>query len=415
MNNLQKLRAERDRISATANTLAEKYPKNQRMSADDAIAIDVILDRVQEIDAEIRAEVERAQGIAPADTMRGADGQSVKVLRTAADFRAHYRQAGGAGIVNGAESFGLADFLRGVAGMKAPTSVQAALSEGTNSAGGYSVPNVLMPGILESLAPVSSLMVAGAGIVPLDVGGKDFTTAAVQTIPTAAWRNEGAAISESDPVFRGITATPRSLSFMFKVSRELLADAANIQAGLYRAIAQSFAKELDRAGLRGTGTAPEPRGLLNTVGIQSVTNGANGASIATTAYANFVSALQSLLAADAPQPTAAIMAPRSLTTLAGLLDTTNQPRRAPPVIEQWQFAATSQIPTNLTVGTSTDCSEIYVGDFRLFNIMLRENVSIQLLKERFADTGQIGFVAHVRADFSVLYPAAFAVVTGVRA
>jgi len=75
---------------------------------------------------------------------------------------------------------------------------------------------------------------------------------------------------------------------------------------------------------------------------------------------------------------------------------------------------TSQVPNDLTVGTSTDCSEIYVGDFTRMELMLRESVSVQLLTERFAETGQIGFVCHVRADFAVNYPKAFALVTGVR-
>ena len=50
-------------------------------------------------------------------------------------------------------------------------------------------------------------------------------------------------------------------------------------------IARSFAGqltvELDRAALRGTGTSPEPRGVLNTSGVTVTTHGANGANIAT--------------------------------------------------------------------------------------------------------------------------------------
>ena len=82
---------------------------------------------------------------------------------------------------------------------------------------------------------------------------------------------------------------------------------------LMQAIAQSFAKELDRVGLRGTGTAPEPRGLLNLSGIQSVTNGAAGTVLAS--YANLFTGTQALLEANAPMPTAAIMSPRSLIKL----------------------------------------------------------------------------------------------------
>jgi HK97 family phage major capsid protein len=145
---------------------------------------------------------------------------------------------------------------------------------------------------------------------------------------------------------------------------------------------------MDRAGLRGTGTAPEIRGILNTTGIQAVTNGTNGASLATTAYTNFISGVQALLAADAPMPTGAIMSPRSLTVLGGLLDTTNQPRRQHAILDNTRFIATSQIPNNLTVGSSSDCTEIYLGDFSKVIFFMREGVSVQLLKETFAEAGR---------------------------
>jgi HK97 family phage major capsid protein len=238
----------------------------------------------------------------------------------------------------------------------------------------------------------------------------------MSTIPTAAWRSESGAVATSDPAFRSVDLIPRSLSFQFKISRELITDASNIDQALFNVIAKAFAKELDRAGLRGSGAAPEIRGILNTSGIQAVTNGANGASLGTTSwYSNFITAMQSILAADGPMPTASIMAPRSLTTLAGLLDTTNQPRRRPPLLDDWNFIATSQIPTALTVGTSNDCSEIYVGDFSTVGFFMREGVSIQLLRELYAGTGELGFACHIRVDLGVMYPAALAVATGVRA
>lgn len=334
---------------------------------------------------------------------------SMHVLRNTADFNKHY------GVEqNGRDEgeIGIADFLRGVGNLRTSPAVQNALSVGTDASGGFAVPSRLMPGILGALVPVSSLLQAGAGIVPLDDGGKSFTTAAINAIPTAAWRAEAGALATSDPTFRAVVATPRSLAFQFKISRELLADGKNITEALYTAIAQAFAKELDRVGLLGTGTAPEPRGILNTSGIQTVTNGAAGAALAS--YANLFSAVQAILQADAPMPTAAIMSPRSLVKLGGLTDSTGQPLRVPGMLEPMKMIGTSQVPNDLTVGTSTDCSQIFVGDFTNLNFMMRENVSIQALNELHAATGEIGFACHMRADVVLTYPAAFAVVTGVR-
>jgi HK97 family phage major capsid protein len=336
----------------------------------------------------------------------------VPVMRKGCDFKSFYKKA-----ENRNESpVTISDFLRGIAGQRMTEGVRNALSEGTNTSGGYAVPTILMPQILQALVPVSSLLQAGAGIVDVtDMPAKQYNTAAVSSIPTAGWRSEAGAVSESDPAFRNVPAVPQSLAFLFKVSRELLADAVNLEQALQIAIAQAFAKEIDRVGLRGTGTPPQPTGILNTSGIQAVGNGTNGASLGTTAYTNFITAIQALLGADAPKPNAFIMAPRSLTTLAGLLDSQNNARRAPPIVSDVPFLATSQIPINLTVGTSSDCSEIYAGDFTKVVYVMRERPSIQLARELYAGTGQIGFICHTRLDVAVEYPAAFAVVTGVRA
>lgn len=308
----------------------------------------------------------------------------------------------------------MSEFIRGIAGMKLTEAVRNSLLVGTDSSGGYTLPHYLQLQMLEAMVPVSSLLTAGAGVARLEQGAKNFRIAAVDTIPTASWRAEAGTLQTSEPVFRAVDITPQSLSFIFKVSRELLMDSSNLDQALFNAIAQAFAKEMDRAGLRGSGIAPEIRGILNTTGIKSVANGSAGASLATTAYTNFISAVQALLAADAPMPTAAIMSPRSLTILAGLLDTTNQPRQQPKILENTKFIATSQIPNNLTVGASTDCSEIYIGDFSKVIYFMREGVSVQLLKETYAGTGEIGFACHTRVDVGVTYPAAMAVVTGVR-
>lgn len=338
-------------------------------------------------------------------------------IRSAADWQRHMIE--GRDIGHEAEFEGrlsMADFLRAIAGMRTTDVARRALTIGTDSAGGFTVPTLLMPGVLAALAPASSLLQAGAAIVPVEQdGAKAYNWPAVQTLPTAAWRAEGGALSESDAVFRNVQAVPRSLSFLFKVSRELLADSMGLEPALNLAIGAAFAKELDRAGLRGSGSAPEPRGVLNVSGIQSVTNGAAGTAQATIKWGNLMSATQAILAADAPAPTSAIMSPRSLIGFGNLVDTTGQPLRRPDTIADMRFIATSQIPNNLTVTTSSDCTELYVGDFSVVKFVMRERPSIQLLRELYAATGQIGFACHVRADVVVTYPSALAVCTGIRA
>lgn len=415
MSQLAELRHQRDKITAEIKDLMAKHPTN--MPTDVANRIDAMLSQAERLSGKIEALGDEAQQAGDEHARRAlanggwknSNGEPMKVLRNAADIRSHYA----AKQTPDEQPIALDDFLRGVAGMSTSKEVKAALSVGTDSAGGYAVPGTVMPGILEALVPASSVLSAGAGIVPLDTGAKTFTTAAVDTIPKAAWRLESGNVANSDPTFRGVIAAPKSLAFLFKVSRELLADAPNLSEALNIAIAQAFAVELDRTALLGSGVAPEPKGLANTAGIINIGNGENGAALA--GYGNFFAGIQGILQANAPHPTAAIMSPRSLVKLGSLTDQTGQPLRKPEMVEKLNLLSTTAIPDDLDVGTSEDCSEIYLGDFTKLNFMMREQVSIQVAKELYAGTGEIGFICHVRADIAVLYPKAFARITGVKA
>lgn len=333
------------------------------------------------------------------------------VLRDEDAIRNSLGAHGGGGMLDDGR-MDLADFLRGVGNMRTTDSVRNALSVGTDSAGGYTVPTLLLPGIFSALVPQSALLSAGANVGILSVPAKSYNIAGVDTIPTPAWREEAASIAESDPTFRNITITPQSIAFRFKLSRELLMDGQGIEPALLLVIAQAMAKALDFYGLRGTGTAPEIRGLRNISGINTTSMGTNGAT--PSSYAPMVAGWKAIATENAPLPTAEIMHPRDMATFAGLVDTTGQPLRRPDLVANMTQHQTSQIPTNLTQGTASTCSEIYQGNFGLFNWYFREQLSIQVLNELHASTGEIGFIAHSRVDCAVVYPKAFNVITGVK-
>jgi HK97 family phage major capsid protein len=430
---LQALRLERD-TAATALRQHIDSKAGKAWTAEDSAKYDAGLANLDRIDGELDL-IERqlrvdgggqarqnvaASGAGAPDSYVFRDQATGRPLQSlsAATMRPGSAQLSSVGLSLPGEGrdAGLADMLRGVAGLRHNSEgVQQALSVGTDASGGFTVPASVLRGVLSALVPSSSLLQAGAQVILLeDEQAKQFRIARVATVPTAAWRNESALIAESDPTFNSLDLTPRSLAVMFKVSRELLMDGVNIDSVLTEVLARSIARELDRVGLRGTGTAPQPRGILNTVGIQAVTNGANGASLATLRWANLLTAYQSIAAADAPRPSAVIAHPRTVVGFGQLADTTNQPLRLPQLLETMRMVTTSLIPVNLTVGTSTDCTEAYVGDFSQFGFFMREQLGIAVLRERFADTGEIGFVAHVRVDVACMYPQAFALVTGIR-
>jgi HK97 family phage major capsid protein len=118
------------------------------------------------------------------------------------------------------------------------------------------------------------------------------------------------------------------------------------------------------------------------------------------------------LTSNVGEPTAVILHPRDEGTLSGLTDTTDQPLALPPRLVGLPMLTTTQIPTD--GGAGDDESKIIVGDFRKLLIGMREDIRIEILRERYADNHQVAFIAHMRADIAVQHAAAFHVITGVQ-
>jgi len=134
-----------------------------------------------------------------------------------------------------------------------------------------------------------------------------------------------------------------------------------------------------------------------------------------TSFAKILEAYTAIVSSDHNAPTALIAPHRDVLKLAGLVDTLGQPLNRPPVLSAMQMIGTSRLPVNLATGTSTDTSQIIVGDFQELVYVTRENLTIGRLNEHFALTGEVAFVCHARVDVGVLRPKAFAVISGVRA
>lgn len=286
-----------------------------------------------------------------------------------------------------------------------------ALSEGTDSAGGYTVPSIVSAKWIDRLRPVSVALRAGAQLVPLS---SDVTTIAkLLTDPTCAWRSENAQISPSDPTFGAVTFTARSLATLVVASRELLEDSINIESALNSAFTRAMAAELDRAALFGSGSAPEPRGVYNTSNIGSVSMGTNGAAL--TNYDPFVDVVATLEAANAQKIDAFVMAPRTSAALAKLDGSGDgQPLGMPPKLVGIPHLISSTVPIDQTQGSAIGTSSCVVaGDFSDLYIGVRSAVHIQLLKERFADYVQTGFLVTGRFDVQVARPASFCKLVGI--
>lgn len=293
--------------------------------------------------------------------------------------------------------------------------VQAALSEGTNSAGGYTVPTELLTEFFDLLRSKLVLNNAGARTVLLETA--KTTMATVINDPLPGWRAENAAVSENDITFGHVTFSPKSLAVLVKVSRELLADSLNIEEVLMTTLAESIARQLDYAGLYGSGSSNQPLGLKSVLTTSSRVGAVSGNGAKLSASGNYlpITRAAQYVALSNDTPTAAIMSPRTLYDLGGLADGMGQPLQAPKILEGVAMLDSTVVPVNQTQGTATTASEIFVGNFSNLLLGLRQQVEIEIIRDAFAGNLQVGFLCHLRADWQVARPNSFWSVTGVLA
>jgi len=279
-----------------------------------------------------------------------------------------------------------------------------ALSEGSDSAGGFTVPGILSAQLIDLARARSVVMTAGAMTVPLS--SDQNRIAKLLTDPVPAWRSEAGAVATSDPTFGPIDLVPRSLAVQTLISAELLEDTLNLATELPRVLTAAMATELDRVALLGTGTAPQPRGIANTVDI-----GTHAQNAVTASWANLSRARTGILSAN-HSPTAYIMHPRDEGTFTDLVDGTGQPLMASAGVSAIPMLTTTSIPTN--GGSGEDESTIIAGDFTRLLIGIRSDVRVEILKtSTYASNLQYVMLAHMRADVAVTHPAAFYTLTGV--
>ena len=287
-----------------------------------------------------------------------------------------------------------------------------AISESPATAGGHLLPVPVALDVIQRARNEARVVQAGATIVPMTNATLKYPRLATEPVPS--WRSENGAISDTNITFDAVTLTAQSLAVMVKCSWELLEDAAPQSRVIDDVFASAFALEIDRVALRGSGTAPEPRGVKNTSGVTvTAFGGANGA--APTDYSLLLDSVQTLYAANYT-PTGIIAAPRTMTTLSKLREggTTGAYLAAPASLATLPMYLTNQLPTNTTTGTSTDTSEVYVADWSKLLLGVRTQLRLRVLEERFADNGQVAFLADWRGDVQLAQPAAFNVITGVR-
>lgn len=257
----------------------------------------------------------------------------------------------------------------------------------------------------------SQMVLNTAGMTTLVMDAKIVNMSALVSDAAATWHTESASISAGNPTFAARTLTAQTLVVRCQGSVELAQDSPNFGAQLAGVIARAMAVELDRVGLIGTGSAPQPRGILNTTGRNTVLSVGAFAD-----YSKFLQGLKELLVDNVPLDVAtrfAIMSPgawnRAESLVTGIASDKTQLKR-PAALQDTQFLVTSN---GLETGSPLTTT-IFMGQFADLLLGVRREASVEALKvTTYASNLLLEFVGYLRADYTLTRASSFVTLEGV--
>lgn len=166
-----------------------------------------------------------------------------------------------------------------------------ALSEGTDSAGGYLVPTVLATRIYDI---VIAQGYARREMTTLEMTSKTLDLATLVTKPVIYYVAEGAQITASDMVFGKKVLTATKMAGIAPMSNEVLEDSqVNLIDFQIQKFAEAFMEEEDKAFFN-TSSSANITGLLEDTGVTLTTMAATKVDFADLTYDNLVDIVQAI-------------------------------------------------------------------------------------------------------------------------
>ena len=283
--------------------------------------------------------------------------------------------------------------------------VMNALQIGTDSEGGYLVPDEYERTLVEALEE-ENIFRQLAKIIQTSSGDRKIPV--VATKGTASWIDEEGAYLESDDSFGQVSIGAYKLGTMIKVSEELLNDSVfDLQSYISREFARRIGAKEEEAFFTGNGTG-KPLGVLAATG--GAETGVTAAS-STAVTADELMDLYYSLKSPYRKKSVWVLNDSTIKAIRKLKDNQGQ--------YLWQPSLTAGTPDLLLgkpVRTSAympaiaaDAKTIAFGDFSYYWIADRQGRSFKRLNELYAATGQVGFLASQRVDGKLILPEAIKV------
>ncbi|MDE6016935.1 MAG: phage major capsid protein [Acetatifactor sp.] len=273
-------------------------------------------------------------------------------------------------------------------------SVTDALQVGTDSEGGYLVPDEYERTLVEALEE-ENVFRQMAKVIKTSSGDRKIPVVASKG--TASWIDEEGAFPESDDSFGQVSIGAYKLGTMIKVSEELLNDSVfDLQSYISREFARRIGAKEEEAFFTGDGKG-KPLGVLAAKG--GAEAGVTAAS-ATAVTADELMDLYYALKSPYRKKSVWVLNDSTIKAIRKLKDGNGQ--------YLWQPSLTAGTPDTILgrpVKTSAympviaaGAKSIAFGDFSYYWIADRQGRSFKRLNELFAATGQVGFLASQRVD-----------------
>ena len=280
-----------------------------------------------------------------------------------------------------------------------------ALQIGTDSEGGYLVPDEYERTLVEALEE-ENVFRQLAKVIRTSSGDRKIPVMA--TKGTASWIDEEGAYLESDDSFGQVSIGAYKVGTMIKVSEELLNDSVfDLEAYISREFARRIGAKEEEAFFTGDGSG-KPLGVLAAAG--GAETGVTAAS-ATAITADELIDLFYSLKAPYRRNAVWVLNDSTIKAIRKLKDNQGQ--------YLWQPSLTAGAPDLLLgkpVRTSAympaiaaDAKTVAFGDFSYYWIADRQGRSFKRLNELYAATGQVGFLASQRVDGKLVLPEAIKV------
>ena len=290
--------------------------------------------------------------------------------------------------------------------VKAPMpSVLNALQEGTDSEGGYLVPDEFERTLVEALEEENVFRTL-AHVIKTSSGDRKIPVVASKG--TASWVDEEGAYTESDDTFSQVSIGAYKLGTMIKVSEELLADSVfDLEAYISKEFARRIGAREEESFFNGDGKG-KPLGILAAAGGAEV--GVTAAS-ATAITADEVIDLFYSLKAPYRKNAVWVLNDATVKQIRKLKDSTGQYLWQPSLVAGTpdtilgRPVKTSAFMPTAAAGAKT----IAFGDFKYYWIADRQGRTFKKLSELYAANGQVGFMGTQRVDGKLILPEAIKV------